>query len=314
MRLINLKDQKKLDSFVKEFATSSGAEFLQSFLWGEILIKRGNNIMRLGVEDGNKLLAVATLIKKPLATKAFYWYCPRGPLGTVDAIKFLGQEIKKNNGNCVFLRLEPPQKGLGRKTISLQPQKTLLLDLNGSTERLLKGMHQKTRYNIRLAEKKGLKFVQGGDSDFPEFWRLMKLTSERDSFRIHDVEHYRNIIDNGQGVVKLFFIKHKDRNIATGLFSFWGNRATYLHGASDNEFRNLMAPYLLQWEVIKQAQKTGFKYYDFYGIDDKKWPGVTRFKLGFGGRVAEYPGTFDLVFRPGLYCLYNLTRRIKRLF
>ena len=97
---------------------------------------------------------------------------------------------------------------------------------------------------------------------------------------------------------------------------------SYVHGASANEFRNVMAPYALQWEVIKLAKQKNCKYYDFNGIDEKKWPGVTRFKMGFarfesarqGGEVVEYPGTFDMVFDNLWYNVYKLIRRIRRLF
>ena len=101
--------------------------------------------------------------------------------------------------------------------------------------------------------------------------------------------------------------------IAGNIVSFFGNTATYVHGASSNEYRNVMAPYLLQWEVIKIVQEKGYKYYDFYGIDEKKWPGVTRFKLGFSGNIVEYPGTFDLAFDNLWYNMYKVLRKIRRL-
>ena len=226
---------------------------------------------------------------------------------------FILSELKKKKSVAIFLRIESEEifekfKNNFKKSFDLQPKKTLFLDLSLSEEELLKEMHQKTRYNIRLAEKKEVEIklseAKNIESDFLEFWRLMSITGERDAFRIHNQKHYKNILSASENI-KLYFANYKNKNIAAGLFCFFGDRVTYMHGASDNEARNLMAPYLLQWEIIKIAKENGYKYYDFYGIDEKKWPGVTRFKLGFGGFVKEYPGTYDFIFKPLIYNLYQ---------
>lgn len=317
MELFKLNEPKQLDEFIIKNSAEAGAEFLQSFAWGEISLKEGEEVFRSGAAHQGKLLAVATLIKKNLPLNNFYWYAPRGPLGSAAGIAFLISAIKKLKPRPVFLRFEPSRLESANpefiKSADLQPQKTLLLDLATSEEALLKAMHPKTRYNIRLAEKKDIEIVSGTASDFAEFWRLLSLTGERDAFRLHSKKHYQNLIGANQEFIKLFFARYQGKNIAAGLFSFFGDKVTYLHGASDNEFRNLMAPYLLQWEIIKMARSAGYKYYDFYGIDEKKWPGVTRFKLGFGGREVSYQGTFDVVFKPGAYRLYRLARKIRRL-
>lgn len=313
MEIIKLGNQKNK----REIDALAGGEFLQAVFWEELGAKGGETIERWGVKEGDKILADAMIIKKPLIGPFFYWYAPRGPRGEEKAINFLLSELKKKKSEAVFLRLEPEElpsdekiKNNFYKSIDLQPKKTLMLDLSPSEEELLKLMGQKTRYNIRLAEKKGVEIVSGTADDFAEFWRLMSLTGERDAFRLHDAAHYKKLISADE--IKLFFARANDKNIAAGLFCFFGNRATYMHGASDNEARNLMSPHLLQWEVIKEAKKAGYKYYDFYGIDEKKWPGVTRFKLGFGGFVKEYPGTYDFVFRPGVYNLYGFLRKLRR--
>ena len=330
MELIELQSKDELNSFVTRQADSRGAEFLQSWFWGELEIKAGASVKRLAVYEtgqGGRILAVATMIRKKLSAGLFYWYAPRGPLGEAAAVEFLIKEVKRTANRAVFLRFEPTTDvtltGLAvKKTLDLQPKQSLLVDLNDSAEEILASMHQKTRYNIRLAEKKGVTIVEGQTSgmaeaasadkkeDFEEFWRLMSLTGERDAFRLHGREHYQNLLMSTN--IKLFFARHEGKNIAAGIFCFFGNKVTYLHGASDNNSRNLMAPYLLQWEMIEKAKAAGYKYYDFYGLDEKKWPGVTRFKLGFGGRTIGYPGTFDAVFSPVLYNLYNFLRRLRR--
>ncbi|MFA5754119.1 MAG: peptidoglycan bridge formation glycyltransferase FemA/FemB family protein [Patescibacteria group bacterium] len=323
MEIIDLNSEKELDSFVCQYSNRGGAEFLQSWSWGESAQRLGQTVRRLGVRSDGRLLAVATLIKKPLPAGYSYLYAPRGPLGSPEAVVFLINRIKKENPRTIFWRLEPEEavtndsdrliqlSRLLRKTIDLQPKQSLLIDLTQPEDVILAAMHQKTRYNIRLAQKKGLTVEEGGAEDFPEFWRLMSLTGERDGFRLHDAAHYQNLL-TGTSLVKLYLVRYEGKNIAAGLFCFWEDKATYLHGASDNESRNLMAPYLLQWEMMRRAKAAGYKYYDFFGIDEKKWPGVTRFKLGFGGCRVDYPGTFDAVFRPGLYRLYDFLRRIRR--
>lgn len=313
MKLIYLDNQKNIDRL-------AGDEFLQSWFWGETTISGKEEVERFGAEDRGELVAVATVIKKPLFGPFSYWYIPRGPQGDRQGVEFILQELKKKKPKAVFLRFEPEDyvhdkeviKNLV-KTVDWQPAKTLMLDLGGSEEELLGAMHQKTRYNIRLAEKKGVTVREGKNSeaDFREFWRLMSLTGERDGFRLHSFSHYQRLLEANKNI-KLFFASYQGKNIATGLFCFFSGRVTYLHGASDSEARNLMAPYLLQWELIKQAKKEGFRYYDFYGISEEKWPGVTRFKLGFGGFTKDYPGTHDFVFRPAVYHFYEFLRQARR--
>jgi lipid II:glycine glycyltransferase (peptidoglycan interpeptide bridge formation enzyme) len=337
MEIFYFTGAEPFDAFLKSVARisekSAGAEYLQSGNWGEILRSEGKEIIRVGVREEasgqsatGRILAVATLVKMPLAAGYFYWVSPRGPIflsGYPAAGEFLFSEIKKIDRRALFWRIEPnilpeakpaSDRSLkSQKTIDLQPAKTLILDLDQSAEALRAALRQKTRYNLSLAEKKEVKVVAGSLSDFSEFWRLMSLTSGRDNFRLHTRAHYKNLLAVSPDFIKLFFAEYRGRNIAAGLFCFWGDKVTYLHGASDNEFRNVMAPYLLQWSLILAAKNEGYRYYDFYGIDEEKWPGVTRFKLGFGGRQIEYPGTSDVIFNSAGYRIYNLARKIRRL-
>ncbi len=332
---------------MENLAPKNNQEFLQSQIWENIVQKGGERTSRLeGFLLISKKINFPLISKLRFFSKLNYQYSPRGPIisetkvdvGKVEAFWFLIEKIKKEF-KPIFFRFEPTleliealkgkdlnikvldNKYKLKKTINLQPGQTLLIDLSLNEEEILAAMQQKTRYNIRLAAKKGVKIVEAGakigaeaEANFLEFWRLMKKTSNRDGFKIHSEAHYRNLLINSEGVIKLFFAEYKGQRIAAGLFSFYGDKVIYLHGASDNEFRNLMAPYLLQFEIIKKGKADGFKFYDFYGADEKKWPGVTRFKKGFGGFVYNYAGTYDLVFRPGLYFIYNFLRNLRRSF
>lgn len=300
--------------------------FLQSDFWFKLLAAEGEQVFDF---PGAKVCAK----KLPLGFQ--YYYLPRGPIFPAEKMEkektlaefFAALQEKAKTGKLVFCRLEAnaedflliqektkTEKLSLKKTINLQPQKTLLLDLTKDLDVLTKELSQKTRYNIRLAEKKGVKIFQGSSKQFPDFWRLMKITGERDKFGIHNEKHYQNLVERGGENIQLWFAQFEEKIIAAGLFCFSGEQAVYLHGASDNEYRNLMAPHLLQWEVIKEAKKRACLSYDFYGIDEKKWPGVTRFKNGFGGEVLEYPGTYDLVFNSFYYQVYQNLRTVYRKF
>ena len=323
MKIIKLIKRDKLNEFVSRQKYS---QFLQSWEWGEFQRKVSGKIWRLGIEEDNKLVGVATLIKKTLPMGKSYFYCPRGPVFGIkkDELRMMNllfNEIKivaKTEG-AMFLRFEPLKKIQNSKfkiqnSLDVQPSKTLILNLSKTEDEILKNMHQKTRYNIKLAEKKGVEVFEAGIEKFDDFWQLMAETSGRDNFRLHGIDYYKKMLEIDSNFIKLFFAKYKNKIIGISLVSFFGDTATYMHGASASESRNVMAPYLLQWQVIKLAKSKGQKYYDFFGIDEKKWPGVTRFKKGFGGQEFKYPGTFDLVLSSSWYNIYKMVRKTRRTF
>jgi lipid II:glycine glycyltransferase (peptidoglycan interpeptide bridge formation enzyme) len=226
------------------------------------------------------------------------------------------KEIAKQE-NSIFFKAEPLDS-LGAslkdygfvKAHNIQPQKTLILDILKSEQELLEKMHSKTRYNIQLAQRKGVKIQisRSRIQNFKDFWRLMEETTKRDGFRSHPKEYYRKLLEIYG--VELFVAEHDGKIIAANIIVFYDKQAIYLHGASDYEHRNLMAAPLLQWEQIKEAKKRGCIEYDFWGIDEEKWPGVTRFKKSFNGKEIEYPGAYDLIFQPMWYGAYKIARKI----
>jgi len=325
MEIINLTDKQQLNDFV---GGQEHAQFLQSWQWGEFQEKVSGQVWRLGVLDNGQLIASAKVITKNLPIGKKYFYCGRGPVVAVgadekQAVELLFKKIEKLAGQAgiMFLRFDPlnelqviSYKSRIIKTLNVQPGKTLVLDLTKTEDELLRQMHQKTRYNINLAVKKGVKIVRGDKTRFEEFWSLLDQTSGRDKFRPHGRDYYKTMIGMENGLVKLFFADYQGKPIAAALVCFFGDTATYLHGGSADEDRNVMAPYLLQWHSVKLAKADGRKYYDFHGIDETKWPGVTRFKKGFGGTEVNYPGTFDLVFDQGWYSIYKMVRKVRRTF
>ena len=318
-------NKEELNSFI---ASQKHSQFLQSWEWGEFQERTGKKVIRLGFEDSGKLFFAITLIKNNLFLGLNYFYLPRTEIKSLSSeqLKFIFKEIKKiaNKEKVIFLRFEPDiqlkiknEKLKIKKTIDVQPSRTLILNIAKLEDEILKNMHKKTRYNIRLAEKKGVVVREAREDDFDAWWKIMKETKERDSFKLHSKEYYQAMlqlkIQNSKFKILLYIAEFQEKIIAGNIVAVFGDMATYVHGASSNQYRNVMAPYLLQWEIIKFAKEQGYKYYDFYGIDERKWPGVTRFKNGFSGEEIIYPGTFDLIYDKFKYDLYKILRKVRRL-
>jgi len=296
--------------------------FLQSSAWMNFQKSLGRKVWQ--VDRIN-------IIKHNLPFGKSYLYSPRGKdnflphagmaRGLFESFLEKIREIAKKE-NAIFFKIEPQKqvdknllKKFGfRKGQNIQPKRTLILDVTKSEKELLKEMHPKTRYNIRLAEKKGVK-VRIDNNKFESFWKLLEQTAKRDGFHTHSKGYYKKMLEIPE--IELFVAlspstanQSMTKIIAANIVSFYKKRSIYLHGASDYKYRNLMAPYLLQWEQIKKARERECLEYDFWGIDEKKWPGITRFKKGFRGREIDHIGAYDLIFQPIWYKLYKLARKI----
>lgn len=299
-----------------------GAEVLQSPVWKEISEAEGSKVLGIAWREEGKIAVLAQVLE---SRKAGFtsWYIPRGPLclngGMLSSWKVVWTDLLSaaKKAGAISLVFEPEgwddSIDFGEEIKPIQPKRTIMLDLSLSDDDLLAAMHHKTRYNIRLAAKRGVVVGQGSLEDLPIFTDLLNKTTERDGFRAHSSVHYRRLIEQGHGSIQLWLAKLEGKVLAAGIFSFYKGRAVYMHGASANEGREHMAPYLLQWEMIRKAKAEGCKRYDFYGIDEARWPGVTRFKRGFGGIERLYPGTFRVVIKPGKQFIYNILAHINRL-
>lgn len=295
---------------------SDGGELLQSVFWQRLAEVEHKTCYRWAWRLDGQLVALAQVLETKRAGLKF-WYIPRGPvcLSAQSAVTVRPRLLADlrwlaTKHGVVALHFEPQgwpssPEVWGVITKAIQPPQSLFLDLSMGTEALLASMHPKTRYNLRLAEKRGVMVVRGTEDDLPVFMSLMKATTTRDGFRGHSLEHYRQLLLQGSPVVELYLAKREDKVLAAGIFAFYQGRAVYLHGASADADRQYMAPYLLQWRMIQLAIESACRYYDFYGIDEQKWPGVTRFKRGFGGEERLYPGTFLMLIRPLTYYFYR---------
>jgi peptidoglycan pentaglycine glycine transferase (the first glycine) len=340
-----------VNSWLKEEAVD--VPFSQSFEWEEILSREGKEFERLAILDDETPVAEALVEYHKLPFGWRYAFCARGPVFKKaisfeergEIYEFLIKYLKDKK--CIFFRFEPtsdPQFQASnfqlQKVHDYNPRATFVLNLRETPEDLLAKMHPKTRYNIHLAERKGLTARDDKDADL--FMRLMRETAKRDKFRLHVDRHYHEIIFSPMS--RQLTVYYQATPIASAVFTGFGDTFTYLFGASDYDYRSLMAPYLIQWAGIKTGQRSGYKFYDFFGVAPKavnglrsmddshiatdvhklttddyvydpkhQYAGVSRFKQGFGGDYRERPGTFDLIISPRKYKFYIFLRALRRL-
>jgi peptidoglycan pentaglycine glycine transferase (the first glycine) len=299
-------NQKDWNKFVLKHGPRSG-RFLQSWEWGEFQQSVGEKIERRRVEEGG---SQSLWVRKQVPMFGEYWYAPRGPIGKMDDV----------GGGAMFARIEPEKLEMkARKSIDLQPAVTSILDLSKSEEDLLAGMHHKTRYNIRLAERKGVE-IDLEETDFDAVWKLFGETGVRGGFKLHSKKYYEKqlaALAHGECRAFLGVAKFEGEAIAATIMIDFGDTRTYVHGASERTHRKLMAPALLHWRLIQDAKQRGFKWYDWWGVapadaENHPWEGISRFKRGYGGEDVEYPGTHDVILKPLRYRLYTLARKIRR--
>lgn len=265
-----------------------------------------------------------------LRGKDFLWL-QRGPIDLKDFKA--PEDLPKNT---VFIRLEPflatekqikkmNLKEVKRDTLlggQKSPKATRALNIKSTEEEILAQMKPKTRYNIKLAGKKEVTVkITTDPKDVKILFKMLEKTSKRGKGYHHfEKGYYEKMMEflAPQGILYLLLAESKGKPIAGILVSTFGEVATYLHGGFDSEYRNLMAPFLLQWEAIKLGKEKGCTVYDFWGIaetDDPKdsWAGITKFKEGFGGEKIIFPGAHDLVLDKFWYNILTLGANLRRL-
>lgn len=283
----------------------SGA-FLQSAAWEAFQKSLGREVRRF---DGT------LMIKQTIGLGMRYWYCPRAPLPKnfpTEAI-FVRHDAPHEQSNYPITQL--PNYRFAPHNV--QPPTTIIIDLKKTEAELLQAMHPKTRYNIRVSERRGVTVQVGGAEMAETFWQMLQATSQRDQFRSHQKSYYQKMLTAKDSDTNFFFALAKVDNqcAAIALMVDYDGARTYLHGASDHSLRASMAPFALHWWLIKEAKNRGLMEYDFWGIastDDPSEPlaGVTRFKKGWGGDIVSYPQTVDIVLCPMKYAFYRLVHRL----
>lgn len=272
-------------------------------------------------------------------------YIPRGPVSSSGPVinhpdwLELQEELDQIciEKKVVFLRIEPdlweedlngaslPFPDFRTSTHSIQPPRTLVVSLDGTEEEILTRMKSKTRYNIRLAAKKGITVREITLLD--PFYDLLQGTSDRAAFGIHTREYYQKTFQlfHPSGLCAIFLAEFQGIPLASIMVFQSGDRSWYFYGSSSNQHRELMPTYLIQWEAMRWAKARGCKTYDLWGVPDEDlstleegftsrsdglW-GVYRFKRGFGGELLRTSGPWDRIYHSPLYTLYKIRARIQ---
>ena len=314
-------------------AHSLNAHLLQTVEWGELKSSFGWWSTKIVVGDTG-----AQVLMRKLPLGFTLAYIPKGPIG--PDWELLWPEIDKLclSSRAVFLKVEPDawegeeisdrMKSFGFRSSAhaIQPRRTLSLNISGDEEAILAQMKQKTRYNIRLAGKKGVEVTSS--SDVGMFSQIMGVTGKRDEFGTHSIEYYQRVYElfHPVGACELLIASYEGEPLAGLMVFASGKRAWYFYGASNNLHRNLMPTYLLQWEAIRWAKEKGCTEYDLWGVPDENerileeqfmkrsdglW-GVYRFKRGFGGELKRSAGAWDKVYNRVGYLVYQavMARRV----
>ncbi len=223
-------------------------------------------------------------------------------------------------------------KGIIYGDAYVQAPATVILNLENNEETLLSNMKSKTRYNIRLAKKKGVRICD--DVSLDSFYKLYKITSQRNGIAIHSKTYYATVLDalrkDTCTDVHIYGAYYENTLIASGIVSYykafthrkdeWYKSACYLYGASSNQHRNVMPMYLLQWHAMCHARNQGCMHYDLFGIplrdnSESSMQGLYRFKTGFGGSIYLRGGGFACVpASHGAKITYNLFRHAERAY
>lgn len=325
---------------IKEFLkTNEKSHFLQSPEWTKVKTEWENEFIVIRDEKGNITGTMSILLRKVPVFKRYIMYAPRGFVCNIDdkeTLKKMTEEVKKiaKKYNAFIFRLDPDISNentefkdiminLGykfKKKIKnidqvVQPKYVFRLSLKDKTEEeLLKSFNEKTRYNVRLATRKGVKVVEGTIEDLPAFYDIMKKTGSRDNFFIRPISYFEKVFKElSPEHAKLLFAEYEGEKIAGVMPIMYGNKVWYLYGGSSNEHRNLMPNYLLQYEMMKWGLKENCETYDFRGVSGFKDPkdpayGVYKFKKGFNGEFVEFVNELYMVFDPFINTMFNISQ------
>ncbi len=318
---LTLIPPERADEWNAFVASSPHGSFLQSYEWG--LVKSGTwrPLPAALLDSAGRFLACALLLKRRLPLGRSLLYAPRGPVlreWTADTVQrfFQGVDELSRQEGAFLVQFDPEipesndvparllaQSGLMHAAENIQPRATILLDIRPEPETLLASFHHKTRYNIRLAEKKGVVVrEENSPHGVDVFYELFRTTAQRDRFMILRKPYFQRLWQtlSARGMATIFVARFDNRPLAAIFQTVFGRRMTYLYGASSNEHRNLMPNHLVHWRAIEWARERGVHTYDLWGIPSNLneghplW-GVYRFKKGFCETEVRWIGTYRMI-------------------
>lgn len=302
---------------------------MQSWEWGEFRKSLGLPLLRYGLFEQGKLVTVfqLTLHKIP-STNQYVGYLPKGPAPDKDLAEALRKIGKENN--CALIKVEPDVLQVTgdrlqitgdfvRSPKPLFTKYNFILDLTKSENQILKEMHPKTRYNIRLAEKKGVVVKESANEQaLEEYLNLYFETTNRQGYHGHNIQYHKKVWSTLKraGMIRFLIAYYQGEPLTAWMLVNFKDTLYYPYGGSSNNHREVMASNLVAWEAIKLGKRLKLKEFDMWGAlnpnpDPKdSWYGFHRFKQGYGGKLVEYIGTFDLVFNWPIYLAFTLIDRL----
>ena len=323
--LLTASAYAEYDAFIQSHPKG---HFMQSRAWANVKSAWTWDAIVCRDEKGAIKGSLALLTRKIPGLPTSLCYGCRGPVCDIDDKETLSELIKgavdyaKKKKAYLFkldpdvpsseedfknaltdLGFAPPSDSLNFEGI--QPRYVFRLTTEGQSEdSLMEAFESKTRYNIRLAARKGVEVrIEQSPESISEFGRIMRTTGERDNFVVRTDSYFANMLDALGENARLYMAYHEGKAIAGTLAIGYGDKVWYLYGASSNAHRNLMPNYLLQWHMIRWAIEVGARVYDFRGVsgdlsEDNPLYGLYRFKKGFNGEFTEFVGEFEYRFKP----------------
>lgn len=298
---------------------------IQSWAWGEFRKKMAAQVERfiIGPKAGQVFFYQLPLLPFTIG------HCPKINFfdqALIDHLKLLGQKRR-----ALFIKIEPhllasPKRekklaNLGlRRGKEIFSQYTMVIDLNQTPDQLLASFTPKTRYNIRLAQRKGVKIIEdNSDQAFNTYWQLTQKTTARQGFYAHNRDYHEKMWQtmSRAGIAHLFRAEYQKETLATWILFKWKDTLYYPYGASSRKHRQVMASNLLMWEAILFGQRSGCRQFDLWGTPGPNpkttdpWYGFHRFKAGYNPKIIKLLGGYDLVLKPGLYPLYQTLDQLR---
>lgn len=345
-----VREETDPQSWNQQLATLPQPQLLQTWQWGELKSRYGWRPFHKSWQQDGRLAAAALVLERAvrlpvLGLELRLHYTPKGPLlrhwsdaglrqrVIADLVEFArqrrayalkidpdvpvgmgvpGEEGAREGLVGVEFLSELKSAGWRYSPEQIQFQNTVLIDLQDDEDQMLGRMKQKTRYNVRLAERKGETVRQGTPADFDELYHMYAETAVRDGFTIRGGEYYLDVWQTffQAGLLTPLIAEVEGQAVAGLMLFHFGAMAWYLYGMSRPLHREKMPTYLLQWEAMRVAKARGCTTYDLWGApqefsqDDPLW-GIYRFKSGLGGTVARHIGAWDLPLRPLVYRMHT---------
>lgn len=353
--LLDLSNREEYEQFIEGVL---GSSINQSLYWGVMQERVARESVGMVVTDSKGVAHASALITKHKLPFGYtYLYINSGPIFNpahpelfeviMKHVDSIAKEFKS-----LFVRVDPAflvsqhnqnakdvddillgfgrrirptffkERGFVEAHATYQPHDTLVIDLRDGEEKILSNMKSKGRYNIKLAQKKGVttKVYWDDGEHVDRFVELMRVTTARDGFSGHPTLYYKTMMEflGPRKQCALILAEYEGEVIAGAMETFYGKKATYYYGASDNKYRNVMSPYLLQWKMIELGMQMNCDYYDFLGIaplgdKEHRFAKITEFKEKFGGHRVEYIGAWEKVYIQWMYDLMLFAKRMRGL-